>query len=86
MTDLQRDAAAVRGNLIDSAVLNNSKLYGINTENFGKMTKEEQDLIMKDLVPTWNTGITEMLDKAAGEDGLFPIYQDSLEKANKATD
>jgi len=64
---------------MDSAIQNYASLYNTNVENYKNMSKEQLKTLMETLVPGWNGGIQQMMDKITGEGGLIPATQKAFE-------
>ena len=75
-----------RVNLEESANETVKSLYKDNTEAFQGMIDENGNLIMNQLVPGWNSGVQNMIDKIAGEGGLDQTMQETLGKAETAVE
>lgn len=80
---IERNATS-RVNLEESANETVKSLYKDNTEAFQGMIDENGNLIMNQLVPGWDSGVQNMIDKIAGEGGLDQTMQETLEKAKTA--
>ena len=76
----------IRNNLYDSAFRNLADMYDVDISNFTDLTREEQDLIMQDLVPQWDSGVQQMTDKFAGEGGFIETCQDGLDELKQSTE
>ena len=50
------------------------------------MTGEQKDILMNSMVPQWNSGIQQMIDRIAGEGGLAEVCKDAFEELDKATE
>ena len=75
----------VRNNLMKSAFASYASLYNVNVDNFNKMSNEEKDILMNDLVPMWGSGIQQMTDKFAGEGGFIATCEDAFKRLQGAT-
>ena len=63
-----------------------AKMYDTNVDNFKAMTQAEKDIIMKDMVPYWKSGIQEMADVVAKSDGGFlPVTKNAFKELDNAT-
>ena len=49
------------------------------------MSVDEQNILMGDLVPAWESGIQQMADKVAGEGGFIPVCEDAFNDITDAT-
>ncbi len=74
----------IRGNLTNSAFEELANMYGTDISNFQNMTEEEKNLILNDLVPQWNSGVQQMIDKFSGEGGFEAACQETFDKLSKA--
>lgn len=72
--------------LSNAAFDNLFDLYNINIESFKNMTDEQQDTLMNSMVPQWNTGVQQMIDKIAAEGGFLPTCKDAFEELDQATE
>lgn len=75
----------IRNNLMESTFNDLAALYGSDVANFQQMSAEEQDILMGQIVPTWNSGIQEMIDTMVGENGFGPSCKAAMEELNLAT-
>ena len=71
--------------LSNAAFDNLFDLYNINIESFKDMTDEQQDTLMNSMVPQWNTGVQQMIDKIIAEGGFLPTCKDAFEELDQAT-
>lgn len=76
----------IRGNLMDSAFKDYAKLYNNDVENYKNMTDAQKQILMQNLVPAWNSGIQQMADKIAGEDGLVGVCEQAFKDIAEASD
>ena len=67
-----------RENLMESAFQNFASLYGLDVQNYKDMADAEKEILMSDMVPTWNNGIVAMATKMAGEGGLLPVCKEAF--------
>ena len=75
----------VRKNLTESAFNDIAAIYDMDIVNYQKMTDDEKNIIMGDLVPAWKSGIQQMTDKVAGQGGFIPTCQDAFEQISDTT-
>ena len=61
-------------------------LYNVNIEQFTQMTEEQKDILMNSMIPQWNSGVQQMVDKIAGEGGFVEVCKDAFEELDKATE
>lgn len=75
----------IRSNLRDSAFEDLARLYEIDVSNFQNMSDEEQEILMSDLIPYWDSGVQHMADVFAGEGGFLGVCQEAFEQLHDAT-
>ena len=85
MNDLVERNQNIRVNLRDSAFGEIAALYDTDVANYQNMSEQEQNILMNDLIPAWNSGIQEMSDKVAGEGGFIPTCEDAFDKIAETT-
>lgn len=78
--------ASIRLNLEDSVFQALADMYDTNVETFYNMSQEEKDILMSDMVPGWNDGIQEMIDKIMAEGGLASASTEAFEEIEQATE
>ena len=76
--------ANIRTNLEDSAFTELASMYDTNVEYFKNMTEEEQDLIMNNLIPQWDSGVQQMIDKISGEGGFEQVVSETFDNLDQA--
>ena len=91
--DMSEDQKAILDQFISAETdLNNAAfdnlfdLYNVNIEQFTQMTEEQKDILMDSMVPQWNSGVQQMIDKIAGEGGFAGVCKDAFEELDKATE
>ena len=91
--DMSEDQKAILDQFISAETdLNNAAfdnlfdLYNVNIEQFTQMTEEQKDILMNSMVPQWNSGVQQMIDKIAGEGGFAEVCKDAFEELDKATE
>ena len=72
--------------LSNAAFDNLFNLYNINIESFKDMTDEQQDVLMNSMIPQWNTGVQQMIDKIVAEGGFLPTCKGAFEELDQATE
>lgn len=77
--------AQIRNNLENSAFLELSKMYGVNINEFQNMVDEQKNILLGDLIPGWNDGIQQMVDKFVAEGGLIPVCSDAFKDLEEIT-
>lgn len=70
----------IRANLYDSTFQELAKMYDTDIDHFKNMSQAEQDLLMQEMIPQWDTGIQTMIDKFSAEGGFGPIVAGTLNK------
>ena len=70
---------------MESAFADLAALYNTDVENYNQMSVDEQNILMGDLVPAWESGIQQMADKVAGEGGFIPVCEDAFNDITDAT-
>lgn len=76
----------IRTNLMESAFSEMAALYGSDVANFQQMSADEQDILMGQIVPNWDSGIQEMIDKMTSpESGFGPACKAAMEELDLAT-
>ena len=75
----------IRQNLMESALADIQALYDENVVNYQTMTDAQKEIIMSDLVPTWDNSIQEMTDKVAGEGGFILACEDAFQQISDTT-
>jgi len=75
INDKTAENLVVRNNLMESAFADLAALYNTDVENYNQMSIDEQNILMGDLVPAWESGIQQMADTVAGEGGFIPTCE-----------
>ena len=86
INDLIAENASIRNNLMDSAFEELAKMYGINEDEFRAMSKEQQNAILKDIVPQANSYAADMVENIAGSGGFKDFFQNALTSFIQAQD
>ena len=76
----------IRLNLHESAFTELADLYNTDLNNFQSLTSEEQEVLLGQMIPQWDSGIQHMADTFAGEGGFIPTCKDAMEQLNAATE
>ena len=76
----------IRLNLHESAFTELADLYNTDLNNFQSLTSEEQEVLLGQMIPQWDSGIQHMADTFAGEGGFVPTCKDAMEQLNAATE
>lgn len=72
---LTQQNAIIRGNFEEDAFEELSAIYGKNVDDFRAMSDAEKDIILKELVPQWNSGV-DMMAKKIGKEGFEGVVED----------
>ena len=76
----------IRLNLHESAFTELADLYNTDLNNFQSLTSEEQEVLLGQMIPQWDSGIQHMADTFAGEGGFIPTCKNAMEQLNAATE
>lgn len=76
----------IRLNLHESAFTELAELYDIDLENFKQLSEEQKDILLGDMIPQWTSGVQDMADVFAGEDGFTNVCKDAMEDLKEATE
>ena len=85
INDKTAQNAEARNNLMESAFADMAALYNTDVANYNQMSIDEQNILMGDLVPAWESGIQQMSDKVAGEGGFIPVCEQAFDSITEAT-
>lgn len=77
MTQNEADYQTAKLNLRESALEDWVNINDMELEDFQNLTDDEVEIIMTELVPTWNNGLSEMAEKFAGEGGFAEATTDA---------
>lgn len=75
----------LRTNLHESAFDELADLYNTDVSNFQQLATDEQDIMLSQMIPQWDSGIQHMADVFAGEGGFVPVCQESMENLDTVT-
>lgn len=81
-----RDNEKIKQELHESTFLELADLYDEDYAKYATLTEAEQEILMDQMIPQWNNGIQEMIDKFAGEGGFIPTCQDALNQLAETTE
>lgn len=70
----------IRTNLYDSTFQELARMYDTDIEHFQNMSQAEQDLLMQEMVPQWDTGIQTMIDKISADGGFGPTVSETIDQ------
>lgn len=76
----------IRSNLHESAFDELARLYNTDVENYRKMSEEERNILLNEMIPQWTSGVQQMADTFAGEGGLGEVCKESLAEISQATE
>ena len=76
----------IRLNLHESAFTELAELYDIDLENFKQLSEDQKDILLGDMIPQWTSGVQDMADVFAGEDGFANVCKDAMEDLKEATE
>lgn len=75
----------IRTNLMESAFIDYATLYENDYNAYASMIESEKDILMSELVPTWDDGIQQMINKFAAEGGFIPTCEQAFRELDQAT-
>ena len=76
----------IRSNLHESAFDELARLYKTDVENYRRMSEEERNILLNEMIPQWTSGVQQMADTFAGEGGLGEVCKESLAEISQATE
>lgn len=85
INNLAQQNQNIRLNLTKSAFDELASLYDTDVDNFINMSRTEQDELMSNLIPQWNSGVQAMTDKIAGQGGFIPSCQEAFDELDNNT-
>jgi len=68
-----------RNFLMEDTFTNLANMYDTDVNNFKEMSDAEQNILMQELIPQWDSGIGQMIDTFTGAGGFIPVVEDSFE-------
>lgn len=81
-----RDNEKIKQELHESTFLELADLYDEDYAKYATLAEAEQEILMDQMIPQWNDGIQEMIDKFAGEGGFIPTCEDALNQLAETTE
>lgn len=81
-----KDNEKIKQELHESTFLELADLYNEDYGKYASLAEAEQEILMDQMIPQWNTGIQEMIDKFAGEGGFGPTCEEALNKLAETTE
>ena len=73
----------IRKNLTESSFQAIAGFYDDDVEHFKNMSQQQQNQLMSNLVPQWNSGVQQMADAFIGGDGLIPTCQEGFDELDQ---
>ena len=67
----------IRSNLLESGLDAYAQKMGMTTEEVKRLSKEQKDAILSDIVPAWNSAVETMIQNMSGEDGIAAMFADT---------
>lgn len=77
---------SIRNNLTNSAFEELANMYNTDVSHFQNMTEAEKELLLNDLIPQWDSGVQQMIDKFSGEGGFEEMCKNTFDKLKEAAD
>lgn len=81
-----RDNEKIKQELHESTFLELADLYDEDYAKYVTLAEAEQEILMDQMIPQWNDGIQEMIDKFADEGGFIPTCEDALNQLAETTE
>lgn len=75
----------IRTNIYESSFLELADLYQTDYENFTQLAQDEQELLVSDMIPQWESGVQQMANAFGGEEGFYGVCKDAFDKLDLAT-
>ena len=85
INDKTEENLNIRNNLMESAFADIAALYEEDVANYQRMTDDQKNILMGDLVPAWTSSIQQMTDKVAGEGGFITVCESAFEDITETT-
>jgi len=76
----------IRNNLSESALASFAEIYNTSLQDLGKLSNDQKQNLMADLITGWDGGIQTMIDQVAGEGGFAELIKDSLGEIEEKTE
>lgn len=86
LSNLKEDYLAIEQNLIESAFMDRALLYDEDVAAYQAMSDAQRETLMNEMVPTWDSGVRQMMNTMAGPEGLGPVCEQVLADLKTATD
>lgn len=83
----QQEAVAeyweIRNNLMESGLDAYAQKMGMTTDEVKRLTTEQKDAIMSDLVPAWNSAAATMVENMGGPDGIAAMFASTYDSLSQ---
>ena len=76
----------IRNNLSESALTSFAEIYNTSLQDLGKLSNDQKQNLMADLITGWDGGIQTMIDQITGEGGFTELIKDSLGEIEEKTE
>ncbi len=76
----------IRNNLSESALASFAEIYNTSLKDLGKLSDDQKQNLMADLITGWDGGIQTMIDQVTGEGGFAELIKDSLGEIEEKTE
>lgn len=73
----------IRNNLIESGLDAYAQKMGMTTDEVKRLTTEQKDAIMSDLVPAWNSAAATMVENMGGPDGIAAMFASTYDSLSQ---
>lgn len=80
-----QEHADVKKNLDESLTLSAKNSNDEMLQSYINMSDTEKDKFLGEMLPIWDTGIDEMINRVKGEGGLEKMYTEAMAECDKAT-
>ena len=78
INNLMDNDAMYRNFLMEDTFTNLADMYNTDINNFKEMSDAEQNILMQELIPQWDSGIGQMIDTFTGAGGFIPVVEESF--------
>lgn len=75
----------VRLNLHESAFTELAELYNTDLSNFTQLSADEQNVLLEQMIPQWESGVQHMADVFSGEGGFASVCKEAMNDLAKVT-
>ena len=73
----------IRNNLLESGLDAYAQKMGITTEEVKRLSKEQKDAILSDIVPAWNSAVETMIQNMGGSDGIAAMFANTYDSLSQ---